>query len=172
MIETLLGAIILSLLIAITLFFVQSVRESKRIERTLAAVYSLKEEIKKLNRGQGSYTQGRMMPVLFAAKAFPDSLKVNYERKQISTPLDTPLDVTGRGQHFSIDLYGLSPNDCYDFGAQIVAGNFFALGNTSDDLDMIKIGNMTFSDDKPLTLPDLQEACTQRFSIDVIMAFR
>lgn len=172
MIETLIGVVIFALLVGITLFFVQSVREGKRIERTLAAVYSLKEEIKKINRNQGSYTQGRMMPVLFAAKAFPDTLKVDYEKQRVTTPLGTPLDVTGRGRHFSVDLYGLSPNDCYDFGAQIVAGNFFMLGNTSDDLDIIKIGNTTFDDNTPLTLSSLEEACTRRLSIDVIMAFR
>ena len=172
MIETLLGVLILALLVGITLYFVQSVRESKRIERTLSGVYTLKEEVKKLNRGQGSYTQGQMLSLLFAARIFPDTLKVDYDRQRITTPLGAPLDVTGRGQHFSIDMYGLSPNDCYDFGSQIVAGNFFVLGNTSDDLDMIKIGNMVFDDDTPLTDPSLHEACTQRLSIDVIMAFR
>lgn len=172
MIETLLGVLIFALLLGITLYFVQSARESKRIERTLSAVYTLKEEIKKLNRNQGSYTQGRMLSLLFAAKVFPDTLKVDYERQRITTPLGTPLDVTGRGPHFSIDLYGLSPNDCYDLGMQIVAGNFFILGNPSDDLDVIKIGNMTFNDDTPFTAESLHEACTQRLSIDVIMAFR
>lgn len=170
--ETLIGVMIIALLAAITVYFVQSVREGKRIERTLSAVYSLKEEVKKLNRSQGSYTQGRMMPVLFAARAFPDSLAVDYEKKLVTTPMGNPLDVTGRGRHFSIDLYNLSPNDCYDFGAEIIAGNFFMLGNYSDDLDIIKIGDSAFSDETPLSLKSLEEACTRRLGVDVIMAFR
>jgi len=172
MMETLIGVVIFALLVGIVLFFVQSVSEGKRVERTLSAVYSLKEEIKKVTRGSGSYTQGRMMPMLLAAKAFPDALSVDYDKRLVTTPMGGPLDVTGRGRHFSIDLYSLSPNDCYDFMAQIVAGNFFMLGNISDDLDMIKIGDMTFTDTNPPALPDLKEACTQRLSIDVIMAFR
>lgn len=170
--ELLVGVFIAAILLGMTLAVIQTVREGSRLERTLSTIYLLKEEIRRTARTQGSYTQGRMMPLLFASRSFPDTLDVDYERRIVTTPLGQPLDVTGRGAHFSIDMADFSPNDCYDFGMQIINGNYFMLGNTVDDLDIVKIGDATFTDATPITPETLQHACTARSSIDVIMAFR
>ncbi len=170
--ETIVGIAIFGLLLSITIFFLQNLRESTKIDRTFGAIYSLKEEIKKANHAEGSYTRGPMLPLLFASRAFPNTLDVDYDRRRVTTPMGHPLDITGRGAHFSIDLYNMTPNECYDFGQQIVTGNYLMLGNTGDDFSSMKIGNMVFSDAKPLTTELLKEACTHRFSVDVFMAFR
>lgn len=170
--EILVGITIISLLIALVVVVIGNTRESTRMDSTLAALYTLKEEVKRVNRSQGSYTQGRMLPLLFAAKAFPDTLDVDYDKRSVTTPLGHPIDVVGRGAHFSLDIYGLTPNECYDLSAQIMSGNYFALGSKSDDFEVFKVGEETFDDSR---LPDaqiLQEACTDRLSIDLIMAFR
>ncbi len=172
LLETLIGTLIAALFIALIIVTVNNVREGKRVERTLTAIYTLKEEIKKVARVKGSYTQGRMMPVLFASRSFPDALKVDYAHRIVETPMGQPMDVMGRGQNFSIDLYGMSPDDCYDFGYQILLGNFFILGNRGDDFVALRIGKTLFTDKEPLTQEKLEKACTESFSIDVIMAFR
>jgi hypothetical protein len=172
MVETLLGIAALAALFGIIIYFLLGAQEGKRVEQTLTSIYSLKEEIGKISRKQGSYSKGPMLPLLFASKAIPDALTVNHEKKEVYTPMGYSLDVVGRGAHFSIEMYGISPDDCYSFGKQIVHGNYFTLGNRSDDLVLMRINGLDFDDDKPLTLKGLENACTQSFSIDVIMAFR
>lgn len=172
LIEVLVGVVAIVVLFGGTFLMLNTIREAKRVERTLAGIYALKEEIKKITRNQGSYTQGRMMPLLFAAKSFPDTLNVDYANRSVYTPMGYPIDIIGRNAHFSVDMYDLTPDDCYSLGEQIMQGNFFMLGNTSDDLDFVKIGKKVFSDAKPITQESLQMACTESFTIDLIMAFR
>ena len=170
--EILTGVVIFGLLFVISFVVIQQLREGKRVERTLSAIYTLKEDVKRTYQNQGNYTQERISPLLFSTKTFPDTLTINYEKKTVSTPMGHPLDVLGRGRHFSIDLYGLSQDDCREMGQYVIAGTFFALGNRQDDFVLLRIGRTDFDDNHPLTAKNLEKACTQSFSIDVIMAFR
>lgn len=172
MLEVTVGIIIVCVLLGTTLFYANRVQHQIKFDKTMSALYILQNEVRKNLRARGSYAEKGMMPLLYATRSFPDQLHVNYEEKIVLTPLRYLLDVTGRGRHFSLDLYSMSPSDCYMLGEEVIRGDYFYLGAEGDDMILMKIGETLFDDKNPPTSETLEKACTESKYVDVFLAFR
>lgn len=171
LLELVVGILIVAMLIGLSVFGAMAFRESRKIDRSFTAIYQLKEAIK-LHKGNSASYSDSLYNTVWTSNLIPDQFDKDDRRKIIYTAMGHPVGVTGRGQHFSIEIYALSEAECPVIMKKLLEPQYFPLGNISDDLDLIKLGNMVFDDEKLPRPETIDIACRSGISVDLILAFR